>query len=303
MLQKAISAVLLLCVYAVAPPSFAENKDDVSKEFSEAQNLVAQGQLEPAMFIYQELISKNPLIPEVYNNLADIYLKQNKIKQAKQILEQGLHAHKAYGVLYESLTAINVALARDAYSKALQVDLKASNIAIASLSLNKEQNKLVAKNANTIVISQVANTKEKAIPEIKRKEVISLPAVTKVKATTKKIIIEKSSKTIGKALQAWATAWSAQSVSDYLSFYHQQYKSVNGLSFKSWAKTRKYRLKKPKWIKVSLSKAKVIRNSGNQAIVNFQQSYQSNSFKDISRKQVVLINTADGWKILREKSL
>lgn len=66
-------------------------------------------------------------------------MQQNKTKKGKHILEQGLYAHKGYGVLYESLTSINVAMAREAYSKALQIDLKPSAIRIASLSLSNNK--------------------------------------------------------------------------------------------------------------------------------------------------------------------
>jgi hypothetical protein len=63
------------------------------------------------------------------------------------------------------------------------------------------------------------------------------------------------------------------------------------------------KLTKPSWIKVGLSDINIGENSGEQAVVNFKQIYQSNSFRDESRKQMVLLNTNNGWQILSEKSL
>ena len=120
-------AVLFLVFSA---PIFAvpANNEELIQKFSRAQQLSAEGKTDEAIAIYQALIKSNPLLPEAYNNLAGLYLKQKNTKQAKYVLEQGLHAHKSYGVLYESLTAINVAMAREAYSKALQIEVKPSDI-------------------------------------------------------------------------------------------------------------------------------------------------------------------------------
>ena len=70
-----------------------------------------------------------------------------------------------------------------------------------------------------------------------------------------------------------------------------------------WAQSRRIRLKKPRWIKVSLSDINITKNTGNNAVVNFKQLYQSNKFSDATLKQMVLLYTDSGWQILSEKSL
>ena len=102
---------------------------------------------------------------------------------------------------------------------------------------------------------------------------------------------------------AWSSAWSAQAVDMYLSFYHDQYKPMNGLSQKGWIQSRRYRLKKPRWINIKLSNFVFKQSTSKQAVVNFKQLYQSNSFKDVSEKQMVLLHTKQGWRIFREKSI
>ena len=113
---------------------------------------------------------------------------------------------------------------------------------------------------------------------------------------------EANPQSVEKVLQAWSSAWSAQAVDVYLSFYHSQYKPSNGMSRKAWVQSRRYRLKKPNWIKITLSDFKIKKQTRRQAVVLFKQLYKSNSFQDVSYKQVVLLNTDDGWQFFREKS-
>ena len=314
MLKKALLAVVLLSLFLSSNFVTAASKADLAQKFSEAQRLSSQGNIAQAITAYQALILENPLLPEAYNNLAALYLKQNSTKQAKYILEQGLHAHNGYGVLYESLTAINIALAKEAYSKALQIDLKPANIEISSLSLkdNKTQIK------NTIVISQIEKpTEDKLVVvneiiqpagEILRSNRVIEKENKTNQADKKQIpnnseIKVKSTEEIEKMLLAWSAAWSAQAVDIYLSFYHNQYQPKNGLSRKGWVQSRRYRIKKPRWINVELSNIVYKQKTNKQAVVNFKQSYQSNSFRDVSEKQMVLLYTEQGWKIFREKSI
>lgn len=161
-------------------------------------------------------------------------------------------------------------MAREAYSKALQIDVKPSEINIASLSLSKNA---LSQNKNTIVISKTEMPVKKAKP-IKSAPVVTKPAEVKVatvakqsgsikrfsannKAKVSPVNQATSPQSIETVLQAWSAAWSAQAVDMYLSFYHKQYKPNNGMSRNSWKQSRRYRLKKPNWIKISLSDFKV----------------------------------------------
>ena len=311
MFRSVFFLVILWPFYPSSSFAVVASENEIREQFSLAQNLAAKGQVEQAIKIYQSLINSHPNRPETYNNLAALYLQKNDTKKAKHILEQGLHAHKGYGVLYESLTAINVAMARKAYSKALQIDLKPSPISIASLSLanNKTQS-----TKNTITISKIDSS---VLP------VLIEPLLPKEKHSTKNQVIKKiaqanfvrktnisrnaptkeiNTQPVEKVLHAWAAAWSAQAVDIYLSFYHNKYKPRNGMSQKNWIQSRKYRLTKPRWIKISLLDLKIIKQGKRQAVVNFKQVYKSNSFNDVSYKQIVLINTNGGWRIFRENN-
>lgn len=305
MLRNGVLVVVIWSFFSSISFAVVDSDNELRKKFTQAQHLVEQGQTTQAIVAYEALIRSNPKLPEAYNNLAALYLQQNKTKKAKHILEQGLYAHKGYGVLYESLTSINVAMAREAYSKALQIDLKSSAIRIASLSLSSdksqaEKNTIVISKMDKPIVEEKLATGTKVIPEVKN-NIGNKPAgeIKRVSITQEKI---QNTKPVEKVLQAWSSAWSAQAVDMYLSFYHNQYRPSNGMSRKGWVQSRRYRLKKPQWIKIGLSDFKIKKQTGTQAVVNFKQLYQSNSFRDVSYKQVVLLNTDDGWRIFREKS-
>ena len=306
MVRQSFLIIVLLSLFSNI--SFSASDTDLAKKFAHAQGLAQKGEVKQAIYAYTALIESNPQLPEAYNNLAALYLKQKNTKQAKHILEKGLYAHKGYGVLYESLTAINVALAREAYSKALHIELKPSDITIASLAFNDSK-----QNRKAIVISKVENPAVVSTEPVTKSIVKVKPATDSEskfageinRANVERILAKKieNTETIETVLQAWSAAWSAQAANMYLSFYHKQYKPSNGMSLNGWMQSRRYRLKKPRWIKIVLSDFEVEKNTGKQAIVNFKQSYQSNSFRDTSKKQMVLLYTNDGWRIFREKSL
>lgn len=316
MLRSVIWGAALYSFFSAAIFALPVNNDDLARKFSQAQQLSNEGKIDDAISIYQAIIKSQPLLPEAYNNLAALYLKQKNTRQAKLILEQGLHAHKGYGVLYESLTAINVAMARQAYSQALQIEVKPSDITIATLSLDKDT--LNRKRQPIVISKQQGSASDKVVKKpvtvkaveknqtrIEEKDVVDAIASDAIEREPARNAVKVAVTSVESPeiiLQAWSAAWSAQAVDVYLSFYHEHFKPANGMSRKSWEQSRRYRLKKPRWIKVSLSDLNVIKNTGKQAVVGFKQAYRSNSYRDVSDKEMVLIYTDNGWRIYREKS-
>jgi len=319
MFQPYFRVTSILLIILISQSSAAETSpsslNDAAQYFAKAKQLTEQGKVDQAILSYQSIIDKNPLLPEAYNNLAALYLKQNKIKEAKNILEKGIYAHKGYALLYEGLTTINVAMAREAYSKALQIDLQSSAISIAEVELaavNVQPDnqsivipKVDSKNSTIVEKNQVINVESEQLTEEEK-----LAAIAKIKKIVqpqiKNTVVSEPAKNVEAIeviLQAWSAAWSAQATDMYLSFYHTHYKPSNGLSKKAWVQSRRLRVKKPAWIKINLSDIDVKKNTGTQAVVNFKQTYQSDRFKDVSSKQMVLLNTDDGWRIFRERSL
>ncbi|MBK7663460.1 MAG: tetratricopeptide repeat protein [Sterolibacteriaceae bacterium] len=123
---------------------------------SEAQTLLKQGQLQPALErvdqylatkpkdaqgrflrglvltelnrpaeaigVFTKLTEDYPELPEPFNNLAVIYAQQKQYDKAKVALEMAIRTHPSYATAHENLGDIYARLASQAYDKALQLD-------------------------------------------------------------------------------------------------------------------------------------------------------------------------------------
>lgn len=283
---------------------------DVHAQFANARHLWQTGKLKQAAALYESLIERSPNLPDPYNNLAVIYAAQGDYKKAQQILEKGLNTHAGYAAIYENLTAIYVEMARDSYGKALQFSDKSAHQlklrALAELSIKPVQIAKVEPPANETSTTLAAAPASVAtvITPIEKPPVLSATASVKPLPTAVAIpasqAIDKTE--ISEVLQSWAAAWSAQSPEKYLAFYDKSYHPP-GLSRRKWIARRIDRIKRPQWIRVALSDFTIHSIADKRVRVEVQQRYQSNSYSDNSRKEFILIQTEQGWRIVGERNL
>ena len=281
---------------------------DAHAQFANARHLWQTGKLKQAAALYESLIARSPNLPDPYNNLAVIYAAQGDYKKAQQILEKGLNTHPGYAAIYENLTAIYVEMARDSYGKALQFADKSKHQlklrALAELSLKPVQVAQVKTPVSDITTASPPVSVAAVPTPIEKPPVLSATASVKPLPATKAVptspAIDETE--INEVLQSWAAAWSAQSPEQYLTFYDQNYHPP-GVSRRKWQARRIERIKRPQWIRVSLSKLAVKPVADKRVRVEVQQRYQSNTYSDSSRKEFVLIQTEQGWRIVGERSL
>ena len=114
-----------------------------------------------------------------------------------------------------------------------------------------------------------------------------------VSSTNKQFIID--------SVNQWANAWSAQDVDRYLAAYANEFIPTKGLTKKRWEKIRIERLLAPSFIKITLSNLKISMRGENYAKVNFMQTYQSDSYKDRIKKELLLEKINGEWLIIKEK--
>ncbi len=114
-----------------------------------------------------------------------------------------------------------------------------------------------------------------------------------VSSTNKQFIID--------SVNQWANAWSAQDVDKYLAAYANEFIPTKGLTKKRWEKIRIERLLAPGFIKITLSNLKISMRGENYTKVNFMQTYQSDSYKDRIKKELLLEKINGEWLIIKEK--
>lgn len=102
------------------------------------------------------------------------------------------------------------------------------------------------------------------------------------------------------SVQAWAAAWSAKNVRDYLAAYTPDYKP-EGMSREAWEKQRRERISKPGAIEVKLSEISASMQGDSRATVSFTQNYRSDQYSDSTHKTLQLEKVGDTWRIISER--
>ncbi len=268
--------------------------------FHRARALEGAGQMDKAIAQYKALIKLQPTLPELYNNLALIYIQQGQMQKAQTLLNQAMMIHPGYSRVYKNLVAINAAQARDAYAKALQMPTasQAKGLEVAD-TLSFVEEPIPASQAEPIV---AAVTK----PHIKPGMVYQANGDHADKRTERVEKESSVSKVEVSAAQAillnWAKAWSTQNVDQYIRFYSDDY-SPAGMSRTVWAAQRKKRIRQPKWIHVGLRNFDVTENGPARLRIRLEQEYKADNYRDVTRKEFILQKIDNEWRIIKERGL
>ena len=267
----------------------------VDWQFLKARSLAALDKLEQAEQQYRELIAQHPRQIAAYNNLAAILVQQGRMNEAGQILEQALiRTDPAYATVYENLQSVNVEIARASYGKALRVEVPDHKIALKALPMITPAGR----------VTRVATVETSSPPAGRDQPKLAIQATESTPPNKlPRVRIEPAQDAVEATVQGWAAAWAAQDVDLYLSFYASDFQPDDGLSRQEWASQRRLRLTQPSWIKVELGKLRVTGQNDQQAVVEFTQEYRSDTYSDVTHKQLVLDRVGDGWRIRQENSL
>ncbi len=100
-------------------------------------------------------------------------------------------------------------------------------------------------------------------------------------------------------LDDWMLAWSSRDLDAYADFYADKFRS-QGMDKNAWLQykqrvNRRYRFIRLSWENV------VLTPRNDRLVVSFTQEYESNLFRSVGIKELVLIRENDGWKIYRER--
>ena len=106
---------------------------------------------------------------------------------------------------------------------------------------------------------------------------------------------------IGYYIEKWRKAWQAGNADRYLGFYSEHFAPPKPLSRESWAELRRQRVLPDKHINLKLSDFVVaFSDTHNQSTVTFTQAYEAGIYREVSRKQLVLLKEQQEWKIMSE---
>ena len=287
--------------------NFLANKPrDAQGRFLKGLILTEKGETADAIRIFSDLTVDFPYLPEPYNNLAVLYASQSQYDKAKSALEMAIRTHPSYATAHENLGDIYAKMASQAYDRALQLDsgntsTQTKLAMIQDLFSEKSRGRTPALRnpataANNKPFANLPDTKPPAKPLVTAAQVSGkLP----LEAIPTPAVSDKA-RDLQETVEAWAHAWSAQNVKQYLSFYAADFKTPNGESRKTWAETRKDRISRPKHIEVNVSKFKVDFDDNSHATVKFYQNYHASGFKASGGKTLRMVKSGGSWFIQEE---
>lgn len=95
--------------------------NDARLRFLKGVTLRQLKQLDDAAAEFRGLIDEYPELPEPYNNLAVVLAAKGELDEARLVLEQAILAVPTYGVAYENLGNLHLALAQQRLQRARQL--------------------------------------------------------------------------------------------------------------------------------------------------------------------------------------
>ena len=246
-----------------------------------------------AIEVFRKLTVDFPDLPEPYNNLAVLYASQGDYEQARDALLLAINTHPSYATAHENLGDIYAKMAGVAYDKALSID--------TSNATAKHKLSLI----DTLFVGPGGAPQRKVMAP----EPVAEPATTTAleesvpvaPESVQTVLIEVDEASLIEAVNVWSKHWAAQDVNAYLGHYAARFRPSGGLTYSAWQQQRRSRLIKPEFIRIKISNPVVLSGSSDQAQVEFNQSYQSNTYNGRARKRLTFEKTPQGWKIIREQ--
>lgn len=298
----------------------------IDPEHMESYNNLAalyaqQGKLELASEALENAINTDPVFATVYANLRAIYIEMSK-KHYRQALKLKPAQRRTQiaaidiGSNNEQILDQEILLVPESIQAAVNTTVTAKiekPIAVAQpvpVAKTAAPKKVPEATKAEATDTQQQKPKEKAIkkPEAKKAAAVVEPKGTEPKTTKPKTAEPKKAQAranpeieVKKALLSWANAWSNRDADKYIKAYRKGYAPI-GKTTKDWAAGRRWNFKTKKYIKVTLSNIKITSND-KKFRAKFKQSYESNTYKDVVKKELVFTKEAGRWKISAERSL
>jgi tetratricopeptide repeat protein len=295
----------------------SRNASDIKLQFMKGLILTRLDRYADAENVFIQLTKENPDLPEPFNNLAVVYAAQGKYSEASEALKSAINTHPTYATAHENLGDIYAKMASRAYNQALELDTSNST-AREKLSLVNELISAPAEpgSEKTVVAAIASESKQEAKPVLQEPEIITIPAKSEpvqmevqekpVPTVVKKVDVEEEQtqnrNAVELAVKNWASSWSVQDVDAYLASYAREFVPPKRLSRAAWEKERRIRLRKPGFIKVTLSALKINLHGKDYAEIKFTQSYQSDTYGDKVKKEVLMRKVEGKWLITQERT-
>jgi tetratricopeptide (TPR) repeat protein len=259
-----------------------KNPRDPQMRFLKGVILTGQEKRSEAISVFTQLTEDFPNLAEPYNNLAVLWASTGQYDSARTALEKAIKINPSYYTAYQNLGDIYTKLAAQAYEHARQPEKSAPAAQAEPASAPGPIGG--ASKGNVLGTGAAAR----------------LPLGPPIGMPTAAVHPHGDSDEVLGTISAWAAAWSAKDVDQYLGFYSKDFVPSKRKSRDEWAAERRSRIAGKARISVRVASPQVQVN-GDTATVKFLQTYASSGLKDKTRKTMVLNREEGQWRIREER--
>ena len=267
-----------------------------------------QSQFDKARTALEMAIRTNPSYATAHENLGDVYAKLASQAYNKALQLDGTNAAVApkLALIRELFSAGGAKGQRPAPVTATAAPGPVAPTAPVALAPAP----VAAKPVPTLPTQAAAKASAPAVapapvvppPTVAATTPAPVPATTVAPAPAAKAVASDSgAKDAEAAVKAWATAWAAKDMKNYLASYGKEFDPPGGMSRAQWEAERKQRIVSKTNISVKLDNLTVTAN-GNTAVAKFRQDYKASGLAVSSRKTLDLVKSGDRWHIVKEST-
>jgi hypothetical protein len=101
-------------------------------------------------------------------------------------------------------------------------------------------------------------------------------------------------------LENWANFWEEKNFEGYFNSYSENYYSKNFKNNESWKLDRQRKIKNKSNINIKISDINILISNNINTVVQFTQSYNSDSFSDVVKKHATISRIDNSFKITGE---
>jgi hypothetical protein len=130
---------------------------------------------------------------------------------------------------------------------------------------------------------------------------VSVESVPRAAAAGEQGAAADVARALRETVEAWADAWRKKDATAYVAHYAADY-ALPGENHAAWAVARHKRLKLPVFIHVTLEEVKVEDAQGAHPRVSFVQKYESDRYRETSRKTLTFVKQGGRWLIGKEEN-
>lgn len=263
---------------------------DPNAQITRAKILASINRSSEAISQLERWSQQHPNHPEIYNQLAMLHLQQGNPAKAQQVLQHAVQQSPKHTQSYERLGDIYLKRAQMAYQTAFELD-ESSQYSESKLGMITD---LFAINDSTQTPSEYMNGSEQ-MANTSNERTATQPAFSFKK-------VRNTGAQIAELIHQWASAWAAQDVDRYLSYYATNYKPETENSRSAWQHNRRAFIEEQDFIEVKVRQIALSHYQNGYISANFSQWYNSSSFTYEIDKKLVLVKQGDVWKIAQERN-